>query len=275
SVEIPGASGTTTDDFSEILTTIAKEEMGHLLTVQNLLRLIGGSPWFERDNFPARTELYPFRFTLERLSKGSLAKYVFAEMTPGDVPENVLSAADKADITARAMVAAEVGAGGFTNHVGTLYNTIQYTFEHELNDPGDFRTNRNDWQCSGWSKTDANIAILKKIKLVPTRNKQEALGAIKVIAQQGEAFDPANPADSHFQRFLDLYRLCPEDTSSFVLPVWKNPTTNPGGDAVIQEPTTLLWAKLFNIRYRILLAELAHIVAIPATAEWPSPGGQN
>src|SRR5262249_3504392 len=73
SVQIPGASGTTTDDFSEILTTIAKEEMGHLLTVQNLLRLIGGSPWFERDNFPARTELYPFRFTLERLSKGSLA----------------------------------------------------------------------------------------------------------------------------------------------------------------------------------------------------------
>jgi len=37
----------------------------------------------------------------------------------------------------------------------------------------------------------------------------------------------------------------------------------------------MLWAKLFNLRYRVLLTELAHIVAIPVTAVWPDPAGQN
>src|SRR5215213_8878066 len=57
---------------------IAKEEMAHLLTVQNLLRFIGGPLNFEREDFPFLAFLYPF--PLEPLSKTTLAKYVAAEM---------------------------------------------------------------------------------------------------------------------------------------------------------------------------------------------------
>jgi hypothetical protein len=59
---------------------IAREEMGHLATVQNLLRLIGGPMTFEREDYPFPSDLYPFKFRLEPLSKHSLAKYVLAEM---------------------------------------------------------------------------------------------------------------------------------------------------------------------------------------------------
>jgi hypothetical protein len=54
--------------------------MGHLLTVQNLLVLLGGSVWFNRENFPWDTPFYPFPFRLEPVSKESLAAYIFAEM---------------------------------------------------------------------------------------------------------------------------------------------------------------------------------------------------
>jgi rubrerythrin len=59
---------------------IAREEMGHLASVQNLLRFVGGPLNLEREDFPFRTGFYPFRFKLERLTKNSLAKYVYAEM---------------------------------------------------------------------------------------------------------------------------------------------------------------------------------------------------
>ncbi len=59
---------------------IAREEMGHMITVQNLLRLIGGPLNLEREDYPFRSNLYPFHFRLEPLSKASLAKYVVAEM---------------------------------------------------------------------------------------------------------------------------------------------------------------------------------------------------
>jgi hypothetical protein len=55
---------------------IAREEMGHLITVQNVLHSIGGPLTFQREDFPFDSELYPFKFTLERLTKKSLSKYV-------------------------------------------------------------------------------------------------------------------------------------------------------------------------------------------------------
>ena len=40
---------------------IAREEMAHFASVQNLLRLIGGPLNFDREDFPFRTDFYPFR----------------------------------------------------------------------------------------------------------------------------------------------------------------------------------------------------------------------
>src|SRR5215216_5669538 len=59
---------------------VAREEMAHFASVQNLLRFVGGPLNFDREDFPFRTELYPFPFRLERLSRVSLARYVTAEM---------------------------------------------------------------------------------------------------------------------------------------------------------------------------------------------------
>src|SRR5215210_8512247 len=76
---VPSTAQTLVNDWRRMIVATAKEEMGHLITVQNLLRFIGGTLNFEREDFPFRT-LYPFHFQLEPLTKASLAKYVAAEM---------------------------------------------------------------------------------------------------------------------------------------------------------------------------------------------------
>src|SRR5689334_19477668 len=75
---------------------IAREEMGHLITVQNLLRLIGGPLNLEREDYPFRNDLYPFHFRLEPLSKHSLAKYVVAEMPMMAVPPDEIQTIQQA-----------------------------------------------------------------------------------------------------------------------------------------------------------------------------------
>ena len=66
-------------EWRNLLLTVAREEMGHLLTVQNLLCLLGGPVCFDRSHFPADTAYLPFPFRLEPASAESLAWYVYAE----------------------------------------------------------------------------------------------------------------------------------------------------------------------------------------------------
>lgn len=93
--------------------------MGHLLTVQNLLRLIGGRPNLEREDFPFRKDLYPFHFTLEPVSAISLAKYVAAERPDDPNPP--------ADLQAIINLATQ-GAGMPVNRVGVLYALLTAIF---------------------------------------------------------------------------------------------------------------------------------------------------
>jgi Ferritin-like len=70
--------------WQDFILGIAKEEMGHLLTVQNVLCLLGGQMELVRKNYPWDSGFYPFEFRLEPLTVGSLACYIYAEM--GDEP---------------------------------------------------------------------------------------------------------------------------------------------------------------------------------------------
>lgn len=109
-------SSRTDTAWPQLLRGIAREEMGHLMTVQNLLLLLGLGPYFEREDFPPRKQLYPFPLHLERLSQRSLAKYVVAEAPVGALGID--------DIVAVATQAA--GAG--INRVGVLYGLLGLVF---------------------------------------------------------------------------------------------------------------------------------------------------
>src|SRR3954447_25967073 len=104
SVRVRGPNAAELQKVQDLLLQIAREEMGHLITVQNLLHLVGGPLNLGRDRAPHASEIYPFRFTLEPLTLDSLAKYVTAE-SPSTLPDE-MSPADKALVDQIALDAA-------------------------------------------------------------------------------------------------------------------------------------------------------------------------
>jgi Ferritin-like len=103
-------------DWFDVLRLIARQEMGHLMTAQNLLLAIRLRPNLEREDFPPRKDLYPFKLHLEPLTQRSLAKYVAAE-APQD-PAGI------DDIIALATVS----AGTTVHRVGVIYGLLGVVF---------------------------------------------------------------------------------------------------------------------------------------------------
>lgn len=85
--KLPAAVQPVVRSWRRSLMTIAIEEMGHLMSVQNLRLLLGSSPIFDREEFPPKVPVYPFTLHLEPLTKISLAKYVLAEAPFGSKQE--------------------------------------------------------------------------------------------------------------------------------------------------------------------------------------------
>jgi hypothetical protein len=268
-----------------LLGQIAREEMAHLMTVQNLRTLLNLPPCFERDDFPIPKALYPFTMHLEPLSQGSLAKYVAAE-----------SRLDQPGIDD--VVRQATGAAGMAvNHVGVLYALLGVLFAGGVqeveqdaagNDPWYLTVRRiaylaysqqppsEAWhlppealhpqsaarQASGddWVKP-ANAGM--RVPVVASR--QGAKGALRDIGLQGEG--PASPADevSHFDRFLSVYRgtsgALPFPAPGGWSPAYAVPTDprlsdNPSDPRAILNPVAQDWARLADLRYALLLGFL-------------------
>jgi hypothetical protein len=70
----------TVEGWRASILSVAREEMGHLLTVQNVLVLLGAPVNFGREMMPWDHEFYPFPFSLEPLSQETLECFIYAEM---------------------------------------------------------------------------------------------------------------------------------------------------------------------------------------------------
>ncbi len=69
-------------EWQKSILEVAKEEMGHLLTVQNLLALLGAPPNFTRAETGFEEALSPIPFVLDPLTRKTVASFTFAEMSP-------------------------------------------------------------------------------------------------------------------------------------------------------------------------------------------------
>jgi hypothetical protein len=278
---VPEAHRQAVAQWQEILLGIAKEEMGHLMTVQNLLRCLGGPLNLDREDFPWDSEFYPFPFQLEPLTRRSLAKYVYVES-----PDPEKWTGEEAD--AIRALAHETPRGMPLHRIGVLYDLI----EQLLADPSlvkdrDFRGSTYPYQASwdewarGYKAGDRGSAAGGAMKGTPDvilwqiSSRSDALSAIKAIASQGEANPTADDGQpSHFARFLRIFRHFPKDgdwqptRNVPINPVVasnlgdpKNPADWPG--TPILHPQAQLWAHLFNVRYQALLHNLLHAFDYP------------
>ncbi|MHC1560001.1 ferritin-like domain-containing protein [Actinomycetospora sp. C-140] len=102
---------------------VAIQEMEHLAKVNRMLADLGAAPNLVRQDFPYEPDIYPFAFTLEPLSRVTLAKYVYAE-----APAWALDRTDPRNATPEAQTFLDALDGLLTgehlNHIGSLYHDI-------------------------------------------------------------------------------------------------------------------------------------------------------
>ncbi|WP_171177819.1 ferritin-like protein [Ruegeria sp. HKCCD8929] len=287
------------------LIQIAREEMGHLISVQNLLHLIGAPVHFGRQHSPYASQLYPFRFKLEPVSKATLAKYVTAE-SPMTRPDEFDD--DKWErVIEIAKEARTANDGQMVRHVGAIFEALIKLFEDPacgLKDadftfnPVSLQARYDDWGYDPGRRGDTTRRVL--VAEFTSQNaavlRSSALEALKEISEQGEGFGIST--DSHFQRFLEIYddfdRL-QKTGASIVRRLATNPSIGGGStpedigsanlaDAleasemqrgVITNGRSRRWAMLFNLRYRLLLDFLAHYMRLDQSnyvSDGPSRG---
>jgi hypothetical protein len=272
---------------------IAREEMGHLASVQNILTLIGGPLCFEREDYPIiAPNLWPFPFELEPLTKDSLAKYVLTE-APSDEVLAKLHLTEEID---RIKQRLKHGDHLTVNRVGVLYGDLLELFtagpmiqgpiapgvDHPFVATVDIQADSRPFQVdpSAWGLG------YKELLIEVASDRPSALAALSKVSIQGEgpltADDEGLQAEfekSHFGRFLAIYREFPEQSEwSPARPVATNPSTDPH---VKDKPHRFImgpaapWATLANLRYRMLLLYLQHSFYVEAPSLHPtrSPRG--
>jgi rubrerythrin len=287
-------SGQTTskiDRWKRDIRTIARQEMAHFITVQNLLISLGAEVYVNRENnFSEHPDEYPFPVKFERFGLDPLAKYVVTESPDERVIHDkgalrLLHSASRRANRSRMQVKAKV------NRVGLIYAALYWLFLESDNE-------RKPWNVPVSVKRSMHTTGLKGIHIkdtdfVPLREyadfcatadewevfedefhvdeadpRRRALRAILWIMQQGEGLSgkPCSKSDSHFCRFLQIYRELEKDPSlaAAALPVPVNPVVlgtarheavKPGSQ-VITHPESKLWATLFNTRYQMLLLDV-------------------
>jgi hypothetical protein len=282
--------------WQEIILGIAKEEMGHLVTVQNVLIAMGAPINLNRQEYPWGSEFYPFLFSLQRLSLNSLAKYVLAE-SPPSWHEPPLSD----DIKKRAKTSAHEPV----NHVGVLYGTLIDLLQHPEIPDSAFQPQSLPLQASwdtwgrgytrgqrGQEAGNVPEALAPELVILRAISRDTAVFALQQISEQGEG--PVGPRgrrsasdgseDSHFLRFKRIYRevhaLPARDQQQMARLVADNPVTQKPTESQQRiwtilhredgrrpdEPWTHYildgearsWGHFFNLRYRMLLVNLAH-----------------
>ena len=268
--------------WRDLLLSIAREEMGHFLTVQNVLCLLGAQTELMRDYQYGDQDFHPFPFQLEPLTMDSLNRYTVAEM-PDKIPEAIEEFEKIKDelIKYRKNLPRDPG----TPHVGEIY---QYVLDviHRIpdcefhEDTYRFQASWDDWGRGYNTKApmhgNTEIALLAEhilsgdprranviIERVATRTQVKA--ALRRISEQGET-PPTMFMESHFQRFF-VIRMQFDKLQKKYGENWAihRVAENPCTPASIVRPGSMIrchrsaqWADLFDIRYHMLLSYLGH-----------------
>ena len=296
--------------WQETILGIAKEEMGHFISVNNVLRCIGAPLNFSRQDFPWDSMFYPFPFKLEKLSIESLAKYVYAESPVGWIDGGSQEANEIRDILGFPPLGSNLKSNfmsslfnpEFGEPISLLFEAILDLLNNEELIPNDtfqaatypFQAKFDEWGrgYSGGQRGNSqggNPAGAPDVLVEPLLSRTDTINAVTQIGEQGEAqgADAPGTLPSHFERFLNIYiqyrdTLAADssfepsrnladnpyipndgspseafDTSGKVASKSEGLVSNEPRDP-ITNPEAQLWANLFNVRYRMLLAFLAH-----------------
>lgn len=276
---------------ARIVADIAVEEMGHLLTVNNLLIALDGDPYFGRGpDVPSSPSPDPFAFRLRAGSQGTLAMFTAAE-SPN--PKTLSSWFARRELWRIFRVADAPLQFHPVQRVGKLYQHIVSLMKKNHDELDDTFVKAAQYlplqanPAEEWS----HAGVSRHMIVEQVTNRHQAILALTKIMTQGEGF--FDDKKSHFARFRRIYRgmrlprVCPFvfkdlNLSTGAPTMWLHglwralglywpdfAAVEPDLGAVVANPPTLsqLLARLLNSRYQLLLVRLYLIFA-------PNPGPQ-
>jgi hypothetical protein len=259
-------------EWTTYIRLIAREEMAHLATVQNLLLSVKtGEVYLNRGPINKDIKTLPLPFQLEPLSERSLEKYILFEspspsLLPGKTSELVK------------YIKHRLGPESRVLSVGSLYAAIYWLFL-ESDDPDDnwpfapesvteFRRVYEGFHLAASDFVDRGAYLERAAEpdewgvyeeethVDGASPRDTALGSLRWIMAQGEG--PNVIEESHFFRFVEMYRKFQElGGKSPVLPAPTNPHVRPTRDGTpIRNKVSRLWAELGNSRYQLLILDI-------------------
>ena len=244
--------------WDRVVTAVAVQEMLHLALVNNLLSAVGGSPCFDRPNYPQRSKYFPAAVQMVLLPFGdqALRHFMFLERPEGMKLEDA-EALMKAPEEGSQIVQLE---GMMPSHqeystVGHLYRGVEQGIRDLAKKYGEKRL------FVGSRKAQATEEFFGWKELVPVTDVSSATAAIQEIVEQGEGAR-GDWKNAHFGKFLSVheeYTKMRENDPNFeparpVIPAYTryhDDITEP--IAKITDPLTLRVADLFNSMYEVML----------------------
>jgi hypothetical protein len=125
-----------------------------------------------------------------------------------------------------------------------------------------------------WRGDDSSASPDTGIYALQVSDKASARQAVFTIGLQGEG-PVGDPGLTHFDKFLRIYREQRGVNGQGGAPPFArnqadNPSTGVSSAATITDPKTLAWAELGNVRYQMLLIDIALSVSVGQTGKAPS-----
>ena len=306
-------SATNEQDRTRVFLRVAIQEMGHLFTVQNLLRafdqevhLILPDP-----TMPGVDNTFPFPLLLQRASIESLAQYVTAESPLADtLPEPLKTTAKNAIADA----AIEV------RHVGLLFLKIYWLVQPSEVPFGPWQPplatgwkdvlgerhlpsalnlkldQQRSWRAS-WDVAMDDPAFLEnsasktlfvgQIKAGAVPLNEQVCRTLFSIGTQGEGWVTDDAHTSHFELFANLYESWkpPGNLPATIVNAVMNPWVGaPSADPLLEAhrityPEAEAIGKAFNLRYERILLLIAltfteKAASLSATLRMQAVGGE-
>jgi hypothetical protein len=252
--------------WQEDILAVAKEEMGHLLTVQNILMLIGAPINLDRQDLPWDIPFHPGTFRLERLTLESVASYVFAEMPSNAELDALIQTTDPRDemlerykrfkdtdleqieIMVRTRDSAPHRVGDLYSHLVKLVDNPHHIADSVFQESTlTYQATADDWgrgyrpdprlvtaegSYPAGSREPVASERAANVLIYPVATRTQVRKALEELSAQGEGpvgLSGGSVQLSHFDRFLEIY----QELKDLGSPPWS--VSRP----VVADPSTL------------------------------------
>jgi CDGSH-type Zn-finger protein/uncharacterized Fe-S cluster protein YjdI len=237
------------------IVSVVLEEMTHLALVGNLTSALGGTPNFNRPNFPVDSGPYPAGFVirLQPFSAETIEHFQFLERPASEHTRRDAKGFAPTEIYRREIPEGRLSPGPRDYAtVGELYEVLLHSLEATVAASSEEAVFRGDPSL----QVDATLAPLPGV--VPVTDLASAKQAILTIVTQGEGAGDEN-AHSHYSRFTrmgeELAALTAADPSfepawpAATNPVMNRPVQREAERVHISEPRIAKWLDIGNALY--------------------------